>query len=169
MGGGLCVGGRAVGHALRQLGQAEVDDLGTPVGNHHIAGFQIAVHERYAVGSGQAIGNLRGQIEHTRHRHGAGVEFVFERSPVDQLGHQVRLIAVGAHVVHHQDVRVIQTAGGARLIQEAPAPFGIVVDVAVQDLERDLAAQARIAGAEDAALPAAVDLPENFVGANRRR
>ena len=47
---------------LRQLGQAEVEDLDAPVpGDEQVLGLQVAVDDALVVGGGEPAGDLRGE------------------------------------------------------------------------------------------------------------
>ena len=49
---------------LDELGQAEVQDLDEPVlGDHHVLGLQVPVHDARLVRLGQAVGDLRRRVE----------------------------------------------------------------------------------------------------------
>ena len=59
---------------------------------------------------------------------------------------------------------MVQDAGGARLLLEAAQPVGIGGEGRRQDLDRHLAAEARVPGAVDLSHSPRSDRREDFVG-----
>jgi hypothetical protein len=84
----------------------------------------------------------------------------------EQLEDDVRRAFVLANVEDHEDVGVVQGPRGLRLLREAALTIGITGSVPVQDLDRDLAGEARIAGAVDLAHPSRAERREDLVGAH---
>ena len=69
---------------------------------------------------------------------------VGQRLAVDQLHGHVGPAVDLADVVHDHDVGVRQPAGGARLAQEARAVLLVLAQRGVQELDRHVAADARV-------------------------
>ena len=98
----------------------------------------------------------------------AGVEHVPQRVAVEQLRHHVRHAALGADIVHDEDVRMVQRGGRARFLLEALHAIGVGRDGRGEDLEGDLTIQPRIARAKHFAHPARANRAENFVRTEAR-
>jgi hypothetical protein len=114
-------------HRLRQLGQAEVQDLDVAVlGDHQVLGLEVPVDDPGGVRLGKALGSLDSDVEKPlrRQRLGRGNE-VAKRLPFDQLHGDVERPVHGADVVDRQDVGVVQGRGRAGFLLEALAPLGI--------------------------------------------
>ena len=90
----------------------------------------------------------------------AGAPHVLHHDEVD--------VAVRLDLVDRDDVRMVQRGGRLRFLEKAaPAAF-VVHPVGRQDLDGDLAAQPRIAGAIHFAHPARANRREHFVDAEPR-
>jgi hypothetical protein len=74
-----------------------------------------------------------------------------ERLALDQLEDDVRKSVLGAEVVVGEDVRVVESGHRSGLLLEAAKTVGIARAVRGQDVERDVAAQPRVARAVDPA------------------
>ena len=70
--------------------------------------------------------------------------------------------------VQRHDVRVIQRGHGARLTLEPPQPLRIGADIAWQDLDGDVTAEAGVLREVDLAHAARAERRENLVGAKPR-
>ncbi len=116
----------------------------------------------------QAVGDLGGQIEQPLDRNRASGKFVAQRSAVDELGRDVRPPLIHARFVHGDDVRMVQGAGGAGFGNEPLHALRMTFDLFVQNLQRHVALEARVARAiHVSAAPLAEQLLD-FVGADRR-
>src|SRR4051812_16426572 len=105
------------------------------------------MHDPGGMGVGEAVGNLRAEIEEAFDRQRAAPNFFAQRLPVDQLGDDVGRAVVDIDVEHRHDVWMVQAAGGARFFDQPPHALAVVIGAFVQDLESDVAAQPRIPGA----------------------
>jgi hypothetical protein len=88
-------------------------------------------------------------------------------SPLQELGHDVRLAVVGAHVMDGEDVGVVQRGDSTGLDLEAPQPIGVSGDVLVEDLDGDVAPQPGIASAVDLPHAARTEALHELVGPRR--
>ena len=73
---------------------------------------------------------------------------------LQELRHQVGRAVVGAHVVHDEDARVIEGAGGPRLLLEAQEALLVARERGGQDLDHHVAPEAGVARPVDLAHPA---------------
>ncbi len=154
---------------LDELGEAEVEDLDVPVlRDHDVLGLQVPVDDARAVRLGEALGDLRGEVEELARRNGLRGDELAQRAPLDQLHRDVRRFAGCADVVDRQDVRVVQRRGRPRLLLEAPPPLGIRGALGGQDLDRDVAAEPLVPRAVDLAHPSRAERREDLVGAELR-
>ena len=71
-----------------------------------------------------------------------------------------------ADVEDRQQIRMVHRSGGARLLLEATQAVGVLGEHRRQDLDGDLARDARIAGAVDLPHPARPERCDDFVMTN---
>ena len=91
-------------------------------------------------------------------------------SALDQLHGQERpAVGQGAEVVDGGDAGVLELAGDAGLVREPAGGRGVGREPVLEDLDRHLSAERRVAGPVDDAHPAAGDLVLQFVAAPRSR
>ena len=149
---------RCVRRRAHPLGQPEVEDLDRVVrADQDVLGLDVAVDEAHGVRGGQRAralphpAQLLGQGRVALRHDGA------QRPAVHQLhrdeGHPVDL----ADVVDRDGVGVAQRGRGAGLAEQARRALRVLGVVDVQELERHVAPQHCVAGAEDAPHPT---LPE---------
>ena len=89
-------------------------------------------------------------------------EPVAERRALEQLRDDVRARRAGTHVVHGEDVRVVEGTGRSRFLGEPPQ-LVFPVRAHRQQLDGDLSAKVQIASEEDAAHAAASELPLDLI------
>ena len=110
--------------------------------------------------------DLHGVVDRLTFRHGAVPQPLAERLAFEQLGDDVRDGALAADVVDDQKIGMVERAGGPGFRLEAPdAHRGPRAPVSRQRLDRDVAAQARIAGAIHLAHASGADQAVDFVRA----
>ena len=153
---GLRGQGRGVGRncALRagELGQTEVQNLHPTVArDKNILRLQIAVDDSLLMRRRQTTRNLLGVFGGFAHRQRPGTQPLAQCLTLQKLGDHVGRAFVLAKIVHRQNVRMIQRSRGLRLLLKAPQPLGIAGETHRQDLDRDLAVEASVAGAIDLA------------------
>src|SRR5438552_13889361 len=105
--------------------------------------------------------NLLGVFDGFAHRQRPGTQPLAQCLTLQKLGDHIgrAFVLVGrafvlAKIVHRQNVRMIQRSRGLRLLLKAPQPLGIAGETHRQDLDRDLAVEASVAGAIDLAYAA---------------
>ena len=112
-----------------ELGQAEVQDLDPPVaGDEEVLGLEVAVDDALGVRGGEPPRDLDRVVERLAQRQRAARHALAQRLAFEQLGDHVRRAVVRADVVDGEDVRVVERAGGARLLLEAPQAVGVSRD-----------------------------------------
>src|SRR6185312_6003442 len=90
----------------------------------------------------------------------SSIEDALERATADELHREVSAaLRIDAHVVHGDDVRVLELRGDLRLFDEAREERGRhLVARLGRDLHGELAAELRVDGADDGRRGAAADL-----------
>ncbi len=160
------------------LGDPEVEHLGdlddpaVDLGLHQedVLGLEIAVHDAGAVGGGERRTDLAHDRQHLVERHRAACDALRERFALEVVEHEVRH-AVRRDVVvdHPDDVGVVELGGDLGLALE-PSDDVDVLELGVQDLDRDpLARQAVVACQKHRAHPAAAEQRLDLVGIGNDR
>ena len=146
-------------------GKPEVGQLDTPrlslAGQKHILRLQIAMDDAARVRVFQGLADLTGDLDDFRKIRGAGLA---EARALHQLHDEIGDVPVLADVVHRNDVGMVQRSRSPGLMQE-PLPRLRGGDRLGENLDRHLAPQLEIGGAEDDSHPAAADLTPEFVAA----
>ena len=78
------------------------------------------------------------------HRNAARLQSLAQRLSLEQLRDDERRIPVDANVVDGEDVRMVQSGGGAGFLLEAMKTIGVGREGGWQNLDRDVASQPRI-------------------------
>ena len=116
-----------------------------------------------SMGSREAVGNLRGNVETLAQRQPRSTE----RFTVDQLGDQEhRTVGGGANIVEREDVRVIERGDDFCLALDALASRRILCFIDRQQLEGDFASEPRIARAIHLPHASRTNRTEDFIGTN---
>ena len=111
------------------------------------------------VGDAERAGDLDGVGDRLGHRQAAeAADAVLQRLALDVLEDDVRRVVVLAGVDDGDDVRVVELRDGPRLAPEALELVGVRRDLAVHQLDRDLALEHGVEGAIDRRHPARADL-----------
>ena len=151
-----------LGH--RELGQAEVEDLGAPVRGHQdVFGLEVAMHDPLLVRGGQRVRHLRADRQQPSGGEGALREQRAHGRPVHQLHHDVVMLAGHAEVVDGHDVRVVEGGSGPCLPLQPRDARGVSSQRFRQRLQGDIAAQASVARAIDLAHAARGQQRTHFV------
>ena len=112
------------------------------------------MRDAFAVRLVQRVGNLNGVLQHLLRRQRAFQQPLRQRLAFQILHHQEIDPVLVADVVEGADVRMIQAGDGASFALESLAQFGAVRKMRGQNLDRDDAIEARVAGAVHLAHPA---------------
>src|SRR5262245_11781977 len=97
----------------------------------------------------EPFGDLRPDINQRFRAERAASQQIAQRLSVDEFRDEIMHALLLAGVVDGKYVRMIERARGARLLVEAADAAWILAECFRQNLERDLAAQSRIASAVD--------------------
>src|SRR4029079_8452999 len=91
------------------------------------------------------------------------LELLAQVPSLDDLGHEARLLALAADVVHRDDVGVREGGSGPRFPLETGNPLRIEGEPLRKDLQGDRAAEARVPSAIDLAHPPRPQRSEDLV------
>ena len=161
-GGKLRIGSGRSGF-LRQLGQAEVEQLRSRLGEHDVAGLQIAVGDALAMRLVQRIRNLDGVLQYLLDRQRTFQQPLRECLAFEIFHHQKIDFVLMAGVVERADVRMVQAGDGLCFALKALAQFSAACEMRGQNFYRDGSVEAGIAGFVHLAHSARTDRGENFV------
>ena len=103
------VGRRAAAHTLPPEGVShpEVEDLHlAPVGDEHVGGLEVPVHDPLGVGVGEPARHLHGDVHRLLDRQRPVVEPLLQGLPVQELEDQVRATIAAPDVVERDQVGV---------------------------------------------------------------
>ncbi len=123
------------------------------------------MHDAGAVSLVECRRDLDREPKRVRHRQRTLDESRLQRLAFKQFHHQEVDAILLPDVVERADVRMAQRSDGARFVLEAFARSRIVRDVRRQDLDRDRAAEPRVARLVHFAHPAGAKGRHDFVGA----
>ena len=133
-----------------ELGQAEVEDLHEAVlGDHHVFRLQIAMDDSLLVRGGEAVGDLRGDVQDAAVRRRPAAQQRPQVRSLDMLHDDVRRAAVGADFMDGDDVGMIERRRRAGLAGEARQALPVAGETLRKDFDGHRAAQRRIARVVD--------------------
>ena len=116
--------------------------------------LEIAMDDALAMRLVERVGDLGGDLQRLVERKRPFLEARGQRLAVEMRHDEVVRAVDVPDVVDAADVRMVQRGDGPRLAFETRAQIGIAGDVTRQDLDRDGAIEARVAGLVDLAHPA---------------
>ena len=162
-------GGARAPFRTHQLGEPEVEDLDpTVAADEEVLRLDVAMDDALLVRGGQTACDLHGVVQRLARRQSGAAQDRAKRRPLQQLRDQVGGPVLGADVVDGEHVGVIQGAGGAGFLREAAQALFVPGERRRQHLERDLAAQSRVARAVDLAHASRAEGVEHLVRAEPR-
>ena len=148
-----------------QLREPEVEDLGEPVAGHHdVLGLEIAVDDARAMGLGEALGDLRGQVDRPASaRSGRGRSSSCRVRPstnsITMYGWpNAWPISWMVTMLGWFNADAARASWANRASRSASVAYS-----RRQELDGDVALQIEIAGAKDLAHPSGADAGEEFV------
>ena len=161
---GSCESGSGRSGFLLQLRQTKVQQLRAGLGEHDVAGLQIAMRDAFAVSLVQRVGNLDGVLQHLLHRQRTFLQPLRERLAFEIFHHQKINSVLMADVVEGADVRMIQAGDRFCFALESLAQFGTISKMRRQNFDGDDSIEAGIAGFVNFAHSARTDSGEDFIG-----
>ena len=136
-----------------------------PVAGHkHVLRLEVAVDDAARVRRGEALRHLRRPVQRGGQRDGSLVEAGPERLALEQLGDEVGLAVVDAHVVEGDDVRVGHRADQPRFPLEAFHEVAVCAQCLRNDLDGDLASESGVPRPVDLGHPAGSQECQHLVG-----
>jgi hypothetical protein len=162
---GVAIDGALVEHAAK-LGQAEVEDLRPAVpGYEEVLGLQVAVNDALLVGRGEAAGDLDPEVDDLPRRQRSPGEPYPQGFALEQLEDEVGRIALQTDVEHREDVGMADGSRCSSLVRKATHPCGLGSFLGSDDLDRDIAADPRVASAVHLSHPSRAEGRQDLVRA----
>ncbi len=153
----------AVAVAKQQLRQPEIENFGVAVVRHHdVLGLQIAVDDVGLMRARQSVRNLNHQIDQ-RPELSFALDAVAQGLARDVFHRDVVIRVCHADFVNREDVRMVERRRRLGLELKSRDGIAVVARFRRKNLDRDVAAQPRVAGAIDLPHPARADGTKNFV------
>ena len=131
----------------QRLGQAEVHELGAALGEHDVAGLQVAVHDAGAMRLDERVGYFDGDFQDFVGRERLAGEAVVESLTFQILHDEVVDVALRTDVIEHTDIGMLQSGNGFGFALKAGAQFRIRAEMGRKNFDGDRAFEAGIAGA----------------------
>ena len=150
-----------LGHLARAgAGDPEVRHLHAALAvDEDVVRLDVAVHDPVPVREAQRREDLARVLDRDVDRRGAAADDqLLERAAVEELHRDVVGVLGLAAVVDRDDVRVVERGGVLRLAAEALDELVVVPVAAVEDLDRDAAAELLVFGEVDVGHPAGAEL-----------
>jgi len=147
------------------LGKAKVEKLGAGLGEHDVAGFEIAMNDAGAVGLVESVGDFRADLENLIGRKRAFGNALRERFALDAFHDQEIGAVLRADIEERADVWVIQSRDGFGFTLEAELGGSVGGEMVRENFDGDRAVEAGVACAVDFAHAAGTERSEDFVGA----
>ena len=110
----------------------------------------------------ERVGNLEREAQHLVHGHRRAHDALLERLAAHELEDEEADAVDLLEAVDRGDVRVVQRCEDVRLARESREPVGVLRECLGQDLEGDLALEARVARAPDLAHASGPERGENL-------
>jgi hypothetical protein len=155
---------RCGGLILCQLRQAEVENLDAVVtGDEDVLGLEIAVRDPFVVRRREPVRNGERQLNRLADSDRTCIQAVPEGLAFEQLRHDERRLAIGADVVHGEDVRVAERRGRAGFLLESMEAIDMGRERAGQYFDRHVTPEPRIAGTVHLAHSACAECAHDFV------
>ena len=148
-------GGFVQGHG-RRSGQAEVQHHDLVVGaDHDVGGLEVAVHQASGVGGRQPSSRVEEHVADPTPVGGVGLGPAVQRKAFGEAHGDEQLVVELAHVVHRDDVGVVELGQGLRFALQTvarQAQRGLpLYDRRAQDLDCDAAIELGVVGLVDVA------------------
>ena len=124
------------------------------------------MYDARGVGGRHSIGHLRRNINELANGHGAASDKIAERFAAYEFACDVRSSIMFADIEDADDVGMVEGSGGAGFLLESGAAAWVRGECMRQNLERDLAVESGIEGAEDLAHAARAKGRDDPVGSD---
>ena len=145
------------------FGEAEIHQLGSGLGEHDVAGLEIAVDDALAMRLVERVGDLDADLQYLRSGSAPLRKRCGKRLALEVFHHQEVDVVLGADVVEHADVGMVAGRRWCGLRARSAAEFRVGGEMSGQNLDRDDAIEARVAGAIHLAHSAGTERGLNFV------
>jgi hypothetical protein len=141
----------ALAHVLLPQGQPEIRHIGLAVGvQQDVAGLDVPVDQPLAMSGVQRPGHHRHQFHGFRHGRPVVLDPLRQRAAFDVLRHDEKGAILGAaHVMHGNDMRVVEAGDGAGFGQVGFGVFGPGNKSGVRHLDGDRPLQLLVVGQVD--------------------
>ena len=114
------------------------------IGDHYVAGLQIAMNNAGGVGGAESVGHLHAIFQGLRGPQAAFGDQIDQGFTGDELHHHVVALGFVYDVVDGDDVGMVQTGGCLRFLNKPAAAFRITRVGAREHLHRDEPVQTRV-------------------------
>ncbi len=128
------------------LREAEIENLGPPLGEKDVGRLNIPVHDAGRVRDVQAIGQCGGNVEECSEINRTAKQPLLQRFAVQQLHDNERPTIRVTDVVDRADVGMLQSGHRSRFALRSLSRLRGISQMRGDNLDRDVASQARIAG-----------------------
>src|ERR1700674_5143616 len=119
----------------KKLGQSEVEDLQAHVfSKENVVGLEVTMDEGMIVSGCEAPRDLNTVLDRLADRQRAAAQALAQSFSLEQFGNDVRRTVVRPNVVNRNNVGMVQTRRGARLLFEAPLAVSVIGKVGGQIL-----------------------------------
>lgn len=126
------------------------------------------MNDSFFVRRSQPVCDLQRIVQGLARSNRSAAQTVPQRFALQQFRNDVRRTLARANVEHSQNVRMIQSSGGQRLLLKPAHAVGIKRKCLRQHLDRNVAAKTGIAGAINLSHAARAQKGNNFVGTKLR-
>jgi hypothetical protein len=135
-----------------ELRETEVEDLHPPIGGEEdVLRLEIAMDDPFRVRGGEAVCDLRGDVDRLPPRHRSLHDPPPQRFTFEELGDAVRRLVGGAVVVDGEDVRMGEGRDRLRLALEAHPGLAVADEALRQHFHRDVTVETAVASPVDVA------------------
>ena len=148
--------------------QAEVDDLDLGVaGEHQVRGLDVAVDDSGAMGFGQSLCHLDGNVERVVDGKRSAPDVLLQRLALVERHDEIELPVVGlADVIDGADIRMVQGGGRFGFLDEALLRGLVARQSGRKKLERGEAVEAGVPDLVDETHATPAEMGNDLVGAD---
>ena len=154
------------GYVGTRAREAEIEQLGAGLREHDVSRLEIPVDDSLPVRAAQRIGDLSAVSYDLFHGERTFQQPIGQRLPLDQLHDEELALVLSPDIEERADVRVIERRDCPRLALEAGAELLVHGESPGENLDRHIAAEARVAASIHFAHPASTEGRNDFVRAD---